>query len=113
MEKSRSLFLVSPVKSIKVIVIPLVLTIAILIAACLAIQVTGAQASAEGLNMTRDSIHRAVVQCYALEGFYPRDLQYLCDHYGLQLDETRYIVHYQYIASNLLPDITVLIAAES
>ena len=46
--------------------------------------------------------------CYAAEGIYPPDLDYLEEHYGLQIDRDRYTVFYQIFASNLMPDITVL-----
>ena len=64
-------------------------------------------ASQEDLNMARESVRRAAVECYALEGFYPSDLSYLQEHYGLAVDLDRYFVDYQYIAANLVPDITV------
>jgi len=62
----------------------------------------------ESLAMAKESIRRAAVECYALEGFYPPNLDYLIGRYGVALDESRYFVDYQYIASNLMPDITVL-----
>ena len=46
--------------------------------------------------------------CYAAEGSYPSDLNYLKERYGIQVDETRYTVYYNIFASNLMPDITVL-----
>ena len=46
--------------------------------------------------------------CYAAEGVYPPTLSYLEEHYGLQIDEERYTVHYSAFAENLMPDITVL-----
>ena len=63
--------------------------------------------SQEDLDMAQESVRRAAVECYALEGFYPPDLAYLQEHYGLAVDLDRYFVDYQYIASNLVPDITV------
>ena len=48
------------------------------------------------------------VACYAAEGIYPPDLDYLKDHYGVQVDEERYTVFYSVFAENLMPDITVL-----
>lgn len=66
------------------------------------------QASRQALSMTEDAIRRAAVQCYALEGFYPADMDYLERHYGVQVDTDRYYVGYQYVASNLMPDITIL-----
>lgn len=63
--------------------------------------------SEEDLSMARQSVRRAAVECYALEGFYPAELSYLQDRYGLSVDTDRYFVDYQYIGSNLMPDITV------
>ena len=58
------------------------------------------------------SIRRAAVACYADEGIYPPSLDYLEEHYGLQIDRERYTVFYQVFASNLMPDITVLELAD-
>ena len=54
------------------------------------------------------ALFAAAVQCYAVEGIYPPDLGYMREHYGLQVDEERYLVDYRCFASNLTPDITVL-----
>lgn len=53
-------------------------------------------------------IRQTAVACYAIEGCYPPDLQYLEDHYGIQINWDRYAVIYSPIASNLMPDITVI-----
>jgi len=63
---------------------------------------------AEGKAQLEEAVRRTAVSCYALEGAYPPDIGYLQAHYGLQYDETRYIIHYQFLASNLMPDITIL-----
>lgn len=62
----------------------------------------------EARKLLEQAVRRAAVTCYADEGMYPPDLAYLQQHYGIQIDETHYIVHYVYIAANLMPDITVL-----
>jgi hypothetical protein len=62
----------------------------------------------EGIRLTEESIRRAAVQCYALEGVYPSDFEYLKDHYAVRPDEGKYIIYYTYTASNLMPDIDVL-----
>ena len=56
----------------------------------------------------QDALTRAAVSCYAAEGVYPPDLDYLIDHYGIQINDDLYTVKYEVIASNLMPDITVL-----
>lgn len=54
------------------------------------------------------ALRRSAAACYAAEGFYPPDIQYLEEHYGLQVDESRYRVFYEVFAPNLMPEITVL-----
>ena len=54
------------------------------------------------------ALHRGCMACYAAEGVYPPNLDYLKDRYGLQIDEKRYTVRYTAFAENLMPDITVL-----
>ena len=68
----------------------------------------GNSLSAQELNTIADGVRRAAVQCYALEGFYPQTLDYLQSKYGVTTNENKYFIDYQYIAANLLPDITVL-----
>ena len=62
----------------------------------------------EARRQLEEAIRRAAVTCYANEGIYPPDLAYLQQHYGIRIDEDNYVVHYEGIASNLMPDITVL-----
>ena len=54
-----------------------------------------------------DAVHNAALTCYAVEGAYPNDLEYLRTHYGLAYDQSRYFVTYSAFASNLLPEIYV------
>lgn len=56
----------------------------------------------------QEALTRAAVTCYAAEGVYPPDLDYLVEHYGIQINDDLYAVKYEVIASNLMPDITVL-----
>lgn len=69
-----------------------------------------------GYGTTNDTISRTnvqeivekyAIQCYASEGSYPPDLDYLVDHYGLILDEDRYIYEYDIFASNVMPEIII------
>lgn len=68
----------------------------------------GDRTSQESLRLLEESIHRAAVECYALEGYYPPTLDYLKKRYGVSVDNDRYFVDYRFVASNLVPDITVL-----
>ncbi len=55
-----------------------------------------------------DAVHNAALTCYAVEGAYPSNLEYLRSHYGLAYDQSRYIVRYDAFGSNLMPTITVI-----
>jgi len=63
---------------------------------------------AEDKQQLESALQRAAVACYAAEGIYPPDLEYMKEHYGIQIDEETYTVMYDVFASNLMPDITVL-----
>lgn len=62
----------------------------------------------EGIRQLETALRRTAVSCYASEGFYPPDVAYMQQHYGLLFDEENYIVHYERRASNWMPEITVL-----
>ncbi len=70
------------------------------------------KARSEGDVTLRNAIARATVQCYAIEGRYPPSVEYLEEHYGIQIDRKRYHVFYEGFASNIMPDITVIPAEE-
>ena len=63
---------------------------------------------AEGKQQLEEVLRRTAVSCYASEGFYPPDVAYMQEHYGLQFDEKNYIIRYERPVSNWMPDITVL-----
>lgn len=63
----------------------------------------------EGQQQLENALRRAAVACYAAEGIYPPTLEYLTQHYGVQIDAARYTVFYEVFADNLMPEITVLV----
>ena len=74
---------------------------------------TGLSNLAEGkqnqeIEQLEQVLHQTAVACYAAEGAYPPSIAYMRQHYGLTYDESRYIVHYEVIASNIMPNITVM-----
>lgn len=62
----------------------------------------------ESKRQLEEALRRGCVACYAAEGAYPPTLEYLQQHYGVQIDSSRYTVHYDIFAENLMPDITIL-----
>lgn len=62
----------------------------------------------ENKRQLEEALRRGCAACYAVEGRYPPSVEYLKDHYGIQVDEKHYSVAYDVFAANLMPDITVL-----
>ena len=54
------------------------------------------------------ALEHAVILCYSLEGVYPDSLEYLKEHYGIRWRKDEFRVDFEWIGSNLPPDITVI-----
>ena len=61
-----------------------------------------------GALAIREAVQRSALQCYAVEGVYPPNLQYLKDNYGLQVNTEDYYISYEAFASNLPPTVKVV-----
>lgn len=61
----------------------------------------------KSFEILSDAIKKSAVQCYAIEGFYPPDIEYLEKNYGLVVDYDKYVINYNIFASNIMPDIEV------
>ena len=59
------------------------------------------------IETVKNAVRNAVVTCYAIEGVYPSDVDYLVQNYGLAYDESRFLVSYEAFASNIIPEIRV------
>lgn len=71
-----------------------------------------AQMLAQERVLLLDQVRNAAIGCYASEGRYPQELDYLVEHYGLIYDGERYSIQYDAFASNIMPDIAVHIRGE-
>lgn len=60
------------------------------------------------LQIVEQSVNRAVVTCYAMEGFYPPNIDYLIANYGLEIDQAKYYIHHEAFAPNVYPTIWVV-----
>ena len=63
--------------------------------------------AASGTAVQREALEQAldhaITSCYALEGMYPPDLEYMKEHYALVYDEDLFYVDYQPVAANIRP----------
>lgn len=58
-------------------------------------------------QLTQAAIRKASIQCYADEGRYPSDLDYLIENYNVHVDFDNFMVVYDCAASNISPNISV------
>ena len=61
----------------------------------------------QGIKLTREAVIRTAVECYAIEGIYPPNVKYMEDNYNFSYDDTKYYIHYDAFASNIMPTIEV------
>ena len=59
------------------------------------------------LEIVRDAVKNAALTCYAVEGMYPDNIEYLRDHYHLSYNADKYVVEYKTFSSNAVPSILV------
>ncbi len=93
-----------------------------LVALCVMALMVGAFYGVATLNARRnadeqralleETITRAMVTCYALEGRYPSSLAYLEENYGVVVDESAYAVFFSSFADNVLPTVRVVARGE-
>lgn len=88
--------------------LPVLLFCLILAAFLLGLSSISRTTSQEEKNRLEASIRQGALQCYALEGFYPDSLAYLEEHYAVHYDKRKYLISYEIIGSNMMPDITVI-----
>lgn len=63
---------------------------------------------AEQKQNLETAVWSGITQCYAIEGRYPENLEYLQKEYGLQYDSNTFFVDYQVLGANMIPDVTVI-----
>ena len=65
-----------------------------------------------GRQSLEEAVRHAAVACYSTEGVFPDSVEYLEEHYGLQIDRDLYIVHYTVFAKNIMPIIKVSVRTD-
>lgn len=61
----------------------------------------------ENAKAIEKNIRNAATSCYAIEGAYPQNIEYLEKNYGLIIDKDGYAVQYEATGSNFMPSIIV------
>ncbi|MCR4955943.1 MAG: hypothetical protein K6A30_04600 [Lachnospiraceae bacterium] len=94
-------------KVLRTLYMPLVMVVAV-VALLVALGNVSEGQDEENLKQVQDTVKKAVVSCYSIEGVYPATLEYVEEYYGLQIDHDRYDVFYEIFADNIMPEITVI-----
>jgi len=88
--------------------LPILFTLAIVVVAIYGIGNTGESTRQEGTRILEDSIRRAIVTAYAIEGRYPATIEHIENNFGVFIDRERFIVHYTAFGSNMMPNVVVI-----
>ena len=88
--------------------LPVIFTLVVMGMIVFGLQRTEESSRSEGLRILDESIRRAIVINYAIEGTYPESIAYIEENYGIYVDRSKYIVHYSIFASNLMPEMSVI-----
>ena len=103
----KSIFRKSTFDILRSLLVPVLFSAVIIIMIIYGLRQTEEASSAEGLRILEDSIRRAVITAYAIEGRFPESLAHIENNYGIFIDRSRFVVHYRPIATNIMPDIAV------
>lgn len=98
--------------SVKRIIALALMMIVLLAGAVLAINGMVSAGDAGEVRMVQDAVKNAALTCFAVEGAFPYELEYLRENYGLAYDEEKYHVLYEAFSSNQMPEIRVTIQGD-
>ena len=104
----RNIFRKSALDILRSALVPIIFTAIVMGMIVFGLHQTEESSRSEGLRVLEESIRRAVVINYAIEGNYPASIADVEEKYGINVDRTKYIVHYSIFASNMMPDIAVI-----
>ncbi len=91
----------------KSIILPGVICIGLLVLLILGVNKFYRMSVSQDRQLTYAAIKKATVQCYADEGRYPDNVDYLVEHYNVKIDKKKFMVSYDCPAANISPNISV------
>ena len=89
------------------ILFPIVSFVLVIVTALVAGNYINYMTNMQSIELLRQSVRKAVVQCYAIEGAYPPDIDYLEKEYSLEYNHDKYYIDYEVFASNVMPNVEV------
>ena len=107
-DNNRRVFKKSLIASLISSIAPIIFTLATIIIILIGLRQAERSAREEGFRLLEEAITRAAVHNYAITGRFPESLSYISEKYKLYIDTTRFVVHYEVFAENILPDIILM-----
>ena len=108
MRKKKNIYRKSAFDILRSALVPIIFTAAVMGMIVFGLRRTEESSKAEGTRILDESIRRTIVINYAIEGSYPESAAYLVENYGIHIDKSKYVVHYNIFASNIMPDVAVI-----
>ena len=96
----------SPIKYVSKY-LPIVFFVVILVVFFILLGTVSDDTLARQKQSLETALEHDIAQCYALEGMYPADVDYLTKHYGLTYDHDTFVIQYTFYGENLYPDYVV------
>lgn len=93
---------------LKKLLLPLSLLAVIILVTIISVKSVQDTRRLENAEIIETGVRRAAMECYATEGFFPEDIDYLIENYHLYTDKEHCIIHYSAISSNIMPEIKVI-----
>ncbi len=90
------------------IILSAVLFISVVVWLWVSLAKTQNASSEREISSLKSSVENAVTMCYSIEGAYPESLDYLTENYGVVYDSSKFILHYECVAANIRPTVTVI-----
>ena len=103
----KSVYQRTGLSTLKSAVIPVLFTLAVLILIMMGLNETERAGRDEGRRILEDSLRRAAVTSFAVEGRYAPSVFHLERYYGVFIDRTRHAVFYRVLMPNIMPEIIV------
>ena len=95
------------------ILMPILLFAAFMLLFYIAILSVSSGTTKRQMEALENAVTRYITECYAEEGFYPEDIYYLEEHYGLRYNSDRFYVDYRISGANIRPEFTVVERSEA
>lgn len=90
------------------VIVAIALVVLCIVAIVVAFNVIAPNVASHGTVSLKNSIIQSANQCYAIEGSYPYNLEYLENNYGLSVNHDDYSITYEVFADNVAPNVVVV-----